>query len=112
MNMNSKPTTPSAGNNAGETHFRLRLFVAGDEPNSRMARETLFRLREKYFQHNCDITVVDVLEDYQAALRHRVVVVPALIVEAPPPERVIVGSLSDEDKVLTALGLTRKGWRP
>lgn len=55
--------------------------------------------------------VVDVLQDYQAALRHRVVVVPTLIVEAPPPERIIVGSLSDEEKVLAVLGLPRPGGR-
>lgn len=89
--------------------YRLRLFVAGDEPNSHRAKETLSRLCEAHLKDRYEISVVDVLQDYQAALRHRVVAVPTLMVEAPPPERVIVGSLSDEAKVLAALGITEEG---
>ena len=109
--MNEK-TTRSDSTHAEDDFFRLRLFVAGDEPNSLKARATLFRLCDQYLRDRYDITIVDVLEDYQAALRHQVTVVPTLMVDAPPPERVIVGSLSDEDEVLAALGFTREGGRP
>lgn len=95
----------------GDLVFRLRLFVAGDEPHSLTARQILARLCEQHLKGRCEVIVVDVLRDYQAALRHRVVVVPTLIVEAPPPERIIVGSLSDEEKVLAVLGLPRPGGR-
>lgn len=91
---------------------RLRLFVAGDEPNSLKAKAVLSRLCDEYLKDRCEIRIVDVFEDYQAAIENGVSVVPALIVEAPPPERTIVGSLSDEYKVLAALGLHGKGWRP
>ena len=52
--------------------------------------------------------IVDVFEDYQAAIEHGVIVVPTLIVDAPPPGKTIVGSLTDEEKVLAVLGLTGK----
>ena len=89
--------------------YRLRLFVAGDEPNSLKAKAVLSRLCDEYLKDRCEIRIVDVFEDYQAAIENGVSVVPALIVEAPPPERTIVGSLSDEYKVLAALGLHGKG---
>jgi circadian clock protein KaiB len=107
--MNTTTEGPGAEEGSKKTFFRFRLFVAGDEPNSRKARETLNRLAEAYLKDRCDIVVVDVLKDYAAGLAHRVVAVPTLIIEAPPPEQVIVGSLSDGDQVLAVLGLSRNG---
>lgn len=89
--------------------YRMRLFVAGNEPNSARARDVLARLCAAHLQGRCEIEVVDVFEDYQAAISHHIVAVPTLIVEAPPPRRVIVGSLADEGKVLAILGLPEKG---
>ncbi len=95
----------------GRPFYRLRLFVAGDEPNSTKARTVLSRLCDERLRDRCEIHVVDVFKDYQAAIDHRVIVIPALIVEAPPPGKTIVGSLSDEGKLLAALGITEKGER-
>lgn len=92
------PPTPS---------YRLRLFVAGQEANSVKAVAVLSRLREAYLSGRCELSIVDVFEDYQAAIDQHVVAVPTLIVESPPPRRVIVGSLADEEELLTALGIHR-----
>lgn len=92
--------------------YRFRLFIAGHEPNSRKAKAVLSRLAGEYLKDRCEILVVDVFEDYEAAIQYGVSVVPTLILESPPPVRTIVGSLSDEDKVMTALGLCGKGGRP
>jgi len=110
MNLKSNPKRPRGG--AADPFFRLRLFVAGDEPHSLKARETLFRLCREHLKDRCEINVVDVLQDYRAALDCHVMAVPTLIIETPPPERVIVGSLSDEDKVLAVLGIARGKVRP
>lgn len=88
--------------------YRLQLFVAGQEPNSAQAVATLHRLREMYLQGCCELSIVDVFENYQAAIEQRIVAVPTLIIESPPPRRVIVGSLADEGKVLALLGLKEK----
>ncbi|MBW1700354.1 MAG: circadian clock protein KaiB [Deltaproteobacteria bacterium] len=109
--------TPNKGLSANETTggaplYRFRLFVAGDEPNSLKAKAVLSRLCDEHLKDRCEIRIVDVFEDYEAAIDYGVSVVPALIVEAPPPPRTIVGSLSDEDKVLAALGPQGKGERP
>ncbi len=73
--------------------YRFRLFVAGDEPNSLQARAALQRLCDEHLRGRYELQVVDVFEDYQAAIDQRVIAVPTLIIESPPPRRVIVGSL-------------------
>ncbi len=90
--------------------FRFRLFVAGQEPNSLKAISVLTRLLNKDpLKDCCEFQIVDVLQDYQAAIDHRIVAIPSLVIESPPPPRVIVGSLAEEDKLLAALGLAGKG---
>jgi len=87
--------------------YRLVLFVAGEEKNSRLARENLKRLCDAELGGDCEVRVVDVLEDFAPALEHNVLLTPALLVQAPPPETMIIGNLKDRNKVLTALGLER-----
>jgi circadian clock protein KaiB len=110
--MTEKSPAHKRGSAAGKAFFRMRLFVAGNDPNSTKAMASLSRIAEQYLKGRCEIIVVDVLQDYLAALNYQVVAVPTLIVESPPPQRVIVGSLSEEDKVLAVLGIVQEGGRP
>jgi circadian clock protein KaiB len=89
----------------GETYV-LRLFVAGEEPNSRQAEENLKRLCETYLKDGYRIEIVDVLEDFQSALENNVLVTPTLILVSPPPKVTIFGNLRDTEKVFAALRLT------
>ena len=88
---------------AGSPKYHLRLFVAGDEPNSAIARQSLDKICSTYLNHNCQVEIVDVLEDFQPALDERVLVTPALVIIEPPPKVVIFGNLTDTEKVLSAL---------
>ncbi len=101
--MSREASSPERGSKGHEV-YRFRLFIAGNEVNSEMARATLFRLAETYLPGRHEIVVVDVMQDYEAALKYGVIAVPTLLIEGPV-ERVIVGSLRDEQAVLAALGL-------
>ena len=90
------------------TKYVLRLFVAGDEPNSRAARENLDRICQKHLPGRHEIEVVDVLQDFEAALQESVFVTPMLLVPEPPPRTSVLGSLNDECKVLKALRLAEE----
>ena len=94
----------SAG--AGGETYRLRLFVAGDEPNSRQARENLVRLCEEHLERRYELEIIDVLEDFRPALQDGVLVTPTLLLVAPPPRVMVLGNLSDTPKALRALRLT------
>lgn len=100
--MKSRPQ-PSGENTP--SHVHLRLFIAGNEPNSRHAKQTLKHLCETRLKGNYTLEIIDVLEDFQTALDNRVLVAPTLIVLAPQPPATIIGSLADIQKVLTALNL-------
>ncbi len=91
-----------------ERLYRLRLFVAGEEPNSRQARANLERLCMEYLTGRVEVEIIDVLKDFRAAVAERVLVTPALIVSYPPPRTVVLGNLSDTSRVLAALGIEKR----
>ena len=84
--------------------YLFRLFVAGDEPNSRLAEQNLRALCREHQPDRHRIEVVDVLEDSATALEAGIMVAPALVMLAPRAAT-LYGTLADTAKVLAALGL-------
>jgi circadian clock protein KaiB len=87
-------------------HYLLRLFVAGKGTNSKQALANIHRLCREHLNGRCTIETVDVVKNYEAAVRNNILVTPALILVAPCPKVVILGNLSDPQKVLAALRLS------
>jgi circadian clock protein KaiB len=87
-------------------HYLLRLFVAGNGTNSKQALANLHRLCREHLNGRCTIETVDVVKNYEAAVRNNILVTPALILVAPRPRVMILGNLSDPRKVLAALRLS------
>ena len=85
--------------------YRFRLYVADDTANSTQALRNLTALCRTHLPARHEITVVDVLEEPERALQDGVFMTPTLMVLAPAPVRTIVGTLSQTDTVLLALGL-------
>ena len=86
-------------------HYLLRLFVAGNGMNSRQALVNLHRLCREHLKDRCTVETVDVVKDFEAAVRHNILVTPALVMIAPRPRVMILGNLNDSHKVLLALRL-------
>jgi circadian clock protein KaiB len=85
----------------------LRLYVAGQAPNSAAAIRNLgilFPDGEASGQL-VQIEIVDLLKEPLRGLLDGVVLSPTLVRLAPPPARRIVGNLSDHGAVLLALGV-------
>jgi circadian clock protein KaiB len=87
-------------------HYLLRLFIAGNGSNSKQALANLRRLCREHLNGRCTIEMVDVVKDFQAAVRNNILVTPALILVAPRPRVIVLGNLSDQQKVLHALRLS------
>lgn len=85
--------------------YRLLLFVAGQEPNSILARRNLEAFCLAELKDGYQLQVVDVFEDHKLALKHRVLVTPCLVTLAPLPSVMIAGTLQDTEKVRAALRL-------
>ena len=84
----------------------LRLYVAGDGPNSVAARSNLRRILAACDPATYTLEIVDCLRHPMRALQEGVLVTPTLCRLEPAPTRTIVGSLSDQARVVEALGLS------
>ena len=105
MNRSERKAKTKGVEAQGEEYI-LRLFMAGNEPNSKQAWENLERLQETHLKMPHKKEIVDVLEDFQMALENNVLVTPCLILASPLPKVTVFGNLSDTEKVLAALRLT------
>jgi circadian clock protein KaiB len=85
--------------------FKFRLYVAADTINSAQALANLNALCRTYLAGRHEIEVVDVFRDPQRALAESIRMTPTLVKLAPAPVRTIVGTLSETQRVLEALGL-------
>jgi circadian clock protein KaiB len=85
--------------------FKFRLYVAGDALNSAQSMANLTALCQAHLPGRHEIEVVDVSKDPKRALVDGIFMTPTLLKIAPSPVRMIVGTLSQTQIVLRALGL-------
>ncbi|NHZ96241.1 circadian clock KaiB family protein [Massilia sp. CCM 8734] len=85
--------------------FVFRLYVAGEAQNSVQARLNLRALCQTYLPGRHQIEVLDVFREPGRALEDAIFMTPTLIKLAPASVRRIVGTLSQTESVLLALGL-------
>jgi circadian clock protein KaiB len=85
--------------------YILKLYVAGNTPNSIRALKTLKNVLEQEFQGVYALKVIDVLKNPQLAEEDKILATPTLSKVLPPPVRKIIGDLSDRDQVLIGLDL-------
>jgi circadian clock protein KaiB len=85
--------------------YILKLYVAGNTPNSIRALKTLNSILEREFQGVYALKVIDVLKNPQLAEEDKILATPTLSKILPPPVRKIIGDLSDREKVLIGLDL-------
>ena len=83
----------------------LRLYVAGDGPNSAAARSNLRRLLAPLDPDTYSVEIVDCLRDPMHALEEGVLVTPTTVRCEPGPRVTVIGSLSDDARVRDAFGL-------
>ena len=84
--------------------IHLRLYIAGTSPRSVRTVESVRRLCDGRL-NGCELEVVDLYQQPGLAGADGVVAAPTLVRLSPPPARRIAGDLTDERRVLEALGL-------
>jgi circadian clock protein KaiB len=85
--------------------FKFRLYVAGDALNSSQAIANLVALCKAHLADRYEIEMVDVFREPKRALADGILMTPTLIKLNPSPIRRIVGTLSQTQPLLEALGL-------
>lgn len=84
----------------------LRLYIAGNAPNSLQALAHLKEIEQQYTDYQFEIEVVDTLQEPLRALEEGILVTPTLFKQSPQPEAKIIGNLSRRADVVAALNLT------
>ena len=87
--------------------WELRLYIAGQTPNSIAAIANLKKICEEQLMGKYRIEVVDLLKKPQLAKGDQIVAIPTLVRRLPPPVKSIVGNLSKTERVLVGLDIQR-----
>jgi circadian clock protein KaiB len=90
---------------APQKTYVLKLYVAGNTPNSIRALRTLRNILEHEFKGVYALKVIDVLKNPHLAEEDKILATPTLSKILPLPVRKIIGDLSDREKVLIGLDL-------
>ena len=83
----------------------LRLYVAGNTPESLTAFKNLKSICENKLKGKFDIEVIDLLVNPQLGRNDQILALPTLVRKLPVPVRKIIGDLSDTERVLVGLDL-------
>jgi circadian clock protein KaiB len=83
--------------------------MAGNGSNSKLALTNLRQLCQDHLKGRYTIEAINVVKNFDAAVRDNILITPALILVAPLPRVVILGNLSDRQKVRLALRLPDGG---
>ena len=85
------------------TELQLRLYIAGNAPNSLRAITNLKTICDEHFASACTLEIVDLLTHPERALADGIIVTPTLVKVSPLPVQRVIGSLHDTNQVVMAL---------
>ncbi len=88
-----------------DQHYVLRLFVSGATRRSAIAIENLRAICERELKGHYELEVIDIYQQPELARHYQIIAVPALLKSLPVPIRLLVGDLSETEKVLVGLNL-------
>ncbi len=86
--------------------FELYLYLSGQTAKSSAIAGTVRSLLNSELEGRHSLEVINVLDHPQRTENDNILATPTLVKAAPPPEKRVVGDLSDRKKVAEALGLT------
>ncbi len=85
--------------------FKFQLYTAENTENSALAFANLLAICKAHLGERYAIEVIDVIRQPQRALALGIRMTPTLVKLSPHPRKTIVGTLSQTQRVLTALGI-------
>lgn len=115
----TKPDDPPASESTGDmmaaleqaladqsqVKYLLTLYVAGMRPSSQRAIENIRRLCEEHLPGRYELKIIDIYQQPGLAQEGQIIAAPTLVKKLPLPLRRLIGDLSNEERVLVALGI-------
>ena len=94
------------------TEYAFILFVSGASDASARAIATVREMCDTELPGCHELSVVDLHQQPELAEHHRVLATPTLVRDRPLPSRIVVGDMSDHQRILTALGVAPRTPEP
>jgi circadian clock protein KaiB len=88
--------------------YVLSLFVTGSTPKSLHAIQNIRALCEEMLNGCYELKVIDIYQHPEQVKPEQIVVTPTLIKKQPLPLRILIGDLSNKDRLLLALDIVPK----
>jgi circadian clock protein KaiB len=88
--------------------YVLSLFVTGSTPKSLCAIRNIRALCEERLGGCYELRVIDIYQHPERVKPEQIVVTPTLIKRLPFPLRILIGDLSNKDRLLMALDIVPK----
>ena len=98
------PAAPSPRRPKAKT-WQLRLYVTGLTFRSQSALANLKTICETHLKGEYSLKVIDLLKHPQLARGDQILAVPTVVRKLPKPVRILIGTLTDTDRVLVGLDL-------
>ncbi|MES2565948.1 MAG: circadian clock KaiB family protein [Bacteroidota bacterium] len=91
-----------------EENYILKLFVTGMSITSVKAIENIKNVCETYIRHNYNLEIIDIHKNPASLQEFDIIACPTLVKLAPGHLKKLIGDMSNEEKVLTALGIRQE----
>lgn len=91
-----------------EDKFILQLYVSGMAPKSMEAIKNIKLLCDEHLNGAFELEIIDIYLNPEIAARQHIIFSPSLVKLLPLPKKTLIGTLSDKEKVIKALGITLK----
>lgn len=85
--------------------LRLRLFVAGTSLRSRQTIQALRQLCDERIAGRYQLEIIDIYQQPELTRAAQVIATPTLMKLDPQPKKIMIGDLSQTERVLASLGL-------
>ena len=86
----------------------LQLYVSGMSPRSMEAIENIKHICDEYLGDAFELEIIDIYKYPERAQEQHIIFSPSLVKQLPLPKRTLIGTLTDKEKVMKALGITFK----
>lgn len=83
----------------------LTLYIAGKTHKAVQAIENINRYCEEHLPDGYTLIVIDLKDHPELAESEQIIAIPTLIKQLPAPIRILVGDLSDKEKLLVGLNI-------
>lgn len=85
--------------------YVLRLYVTGLTPRSTRAIKCVREVCEQHLGGHYDLEIIDVYQTPARLMQDQIVAIPTLVKCTPVPIRLMVGDMSNRERLLVGLGL-------